>query len=185
MHTSDNTQNSAARNLTRHHGSDSLVFGQLAQLQKLFAFLASASNRAGIGDIFVKELMPSINAVRGAIAVLEPDKKALGTVNAGGTILKSQTLWYSRAIDFPIPRADTSSGIPAIVSTSGELKKYPVLNAMLGDVQHENFIALPMFAGSTLLGCLAFCFEKDWELNQSERLALHCHAICIGHGSNS
>lgn len=147
---------------------------RLTRLQGITAALASATTLTAVGQIIVEQALPSLGAIIGVVAVLDPQGRTLTNVQFQGVSAATQDEWSTYSIDSPVPVAEAAlRATPILVRTQLERnQRYPALAAAHGAEHGGAVVAYPLLQRGRVLGSLGFCFAEDRPLDAPEQAYL-------------
>jgi PAS domain S-box-containing protein len=152
-----------------------------ARLQQATSMLAEALTVEQVVGVITEVGRSAIGAERSAVAILDPDRLRLKTINAGGLPDHPGAPGGDVALDSPnVMTAAINTRRPVTIDSPDALRRYFEdqidLSLFLAHSDEQAWVGLPLLSSGAPLGALRFSFTRPRQITDEERVFLEALA---------
>ena len=153
-----------------------------ARLQQATSMLAEAMSIEQVVEVITEVGRSAIGAERSAVAMLDPERLRVRTINLGGL---PDTPGAAGA-DIPLDTASVMTAAirarrPLLIESPDGLREYfadvpDAVELFLGHSDEQAWVGLPLLSSGAALGALRFSFTRPRQITEEERIFLEALA---------
>jgi PAS domain S-box-containing protein len=152
-----------------------------ARLQQATSMLAEALTVVQVVEVITEVGRSAIGAERSAVAILDPDRLRLHTINQAGLPDSLGAPSGDMPLDTPsVMTAAIISRRPVLIESPQDLRKYfeaeVNVDLFLQHSDEQAWVGLPLLASGAPLGALRFSFTRPRKITEEERVFLEALA---------
>jgi PAS domain S-box-containing protein len=152
-----------------------------ARLQQATSMLAEALTVEQVVQVITEVGRSAIGAERSAVAMLDPDRLRLRTINPGGLPSGPGSPGDDVALDTPsVMTAAIAARKPLTFENPDVLRRHfedlPGLEEFLASSDEQAWVGLPLLSSGAALGALRFAFTRPRQITDEERVFLEALA---------
>jgi PAS domain S-box-containing protein len=152
-----------------------------ARLQQATSMLAEALTVVQVVEVITEVGRSAIGAERSAVAMLDPERLRLRTINQAGLPESLGAPSGDMPLDTPsVMTAAITSRRPVLIESPQGLRKYfeaeVNVDLFLANSDEQAWVGLPLLASGAPLGALRFSFTRPRKITEEERVFLEALA---------
>jgi PAS domain S-box-containing protein len=152
-----------------------------ARLQQATSMLAEALTVEQVVQVITEVGRSAIGAERSAVAILDPDRLRLRTINAGGLPDSPGAPRGELPLSAPsVMTAAIQARRPLLLESPDALRRYfedsPGVNLFLENSDEKAWVGLPLLSSGASLGAVRFSFIRPRQITEEEKVFLEALA---------